>query len=339
MSWSIPIDALAALRDQVSRPRRIAITTHHNPDGDAVGSSLGLAHLLRHAGHSVTVVFPNRPPAFLRWMPGYGDAIAWDTHAGPAMEALRGCELLFCLDLNRPDRVKELEPALLAAPFRVLIDHHRDPVPFTQVTFSDVGSCATAQMVADIAVAMGWQDAIGADAATCLYAGIMTDTGGFRYPATTSHTLRMAALLMERGAVPHQISSAILDDSTEERLRLLGFTLSERMQVLPELGAVVIHLERSDLDRFKYQPGDTEGLVNQGLAIRGIRLSAFFMERKDGIKVSLRSKGNVDVDRICRDLYDGGGHLNAAGGLARGGMEQVVERFIAELRIRMPQVA
>jgi len=328
---SAPTAQVTALAGVLDRPRRIAITTHHNPDGDAMGSSLGLAHVLRRAGHEVTVVLPNTPASFLQWMPGHADTIAHDVAPAASKAAITGAEVLFCLDFNRPDRVGALEDSVRAAAFPVLIDHHQDPDGFARIQFSDVTSCSTCQMVFDIVNALGLAGHITADAATCLYTGIMTDSGSFRFSSTAPHTLRVAARLMELGAVPDHIVSAVLDDNSVDRLRLIGFALSERLVVMPELGTAIITLSKADLDRFHFKPGDTEGLVNYGLSIRGIRLAAFFMERGEVVKVSLRSKGMLPVNRFLAEQFEGGGHINAAGGQARTSLAEAVARFHAAL--------
>lgn len=328
---SAPAEEVERLRTLLASPKRCAIVTHYNPDGDAVGSSLGLWHLLRAAGHSATVLFPNMPPAFLQWMPGVDQAIRFDRDQANALAAIRDCDVLFCLDFNRADRVGGLEEALMAAPLKVLIDHHEEPDPVAVITFSDTSACATSQIVADVARAMGWEHFIGADCATCLYTGIVTDSGSFRFGSTTSHTMRTAALLMDRGVSITTVHESILDDNRAERLKLLGFVLNERMEVLPDLGTAIIQLSMADLKRFHYQTGETEGFVNYGLSIHGIRLAAFFMERPDMVKVSLRSKGDLAVDGFMKEHFHGGGHRNAAGGQAKESIAEVVARFKALL--------
>ncbi|MBL0126202.1 MAG: bifunctional oligoribonuclease/PAP phosphatase NrnA [Flavobacteriales bacterium] len=315
------------LRALLSSPKCCTIVTHYNPDGDAVGSSLGLWHVLRAAGHSAIVVFPNKPPGFLNWMPGIDQALSFDTKPAEARAAMTECDVLFCLDFNRTDRVAGLEDALKAVPMKVLIDHHQEPEAFANIIFSDTSACATCQMVVDIARALGWDEHIQRDCATCLYTGIVTDSGSFRFGSTTAHTMRTAAYLMERGVIITRIHESILDDNRAERLKLLGFMLNERMEVLPELGTAIIHLSMSDLKRFHYQPGDTEGFVNYGLSIKGIRLAAFFVERPDMVKISLRSKGEVAVDRFVKEHFDGGGHRNAAGGRSLESLSATVDRF------------
>ncbi|MEO8734486.1 MAG: DHHA1 domain-containing protein, partial [Flavobacteriales bacterium] len=197
--------------------------------------------------------------------------------------------------------------------------------------FSDTKASSTCQMVYDVIAMLGEAKRIDTDAATCLYTGILTDSGSFRFPSTSAHTLRVAAELLERGAVPHKIHAAIMEDSAESRLRLLGFSLFERMRVYPELGTTVIALSKADLERFNYAPGDTEGLVNFGLSIRGIRLSAFFVERADAVKISLRSKGKLPVNEFLGAHFQGGGHANASGGQTTEALDVAVDRFMKEL--------
>lgn len=328
---SAPAAATASLRELLARPLTISIVTHFNPDGDAMGSSLGLCGVLRRLGHDARVVLPNTPPLNLHWMPGFERVLAFDREQEASERAVRECDALFCLDFNKPDRVGGLEEALRASSTKVLIDHHRHPDPFATVSFSDVEACSTAQMVFDVISALGHADLIDTDAATCLYTGIMTDSGSFRFPSTTPHTMEVAGELMRRGAVPERIHEAIMDDNTESRLKLMGFALSERLTVYPELRTAMIVLSHADLERFGYQPGDTEGLVNYGLSVRGVRLAAFIVERPEVVKLSLRSKGALPVNELLATHFNGGGHANAAGGHAREPLQRVVERFLKEL--------
>jgi phosphoesterase RecJ-like protein len=329
---SAPAETVAALAELLRSPRRIAIVTHYNPDGDALGSSLGLMHVLSAMGHRVQVVLPNPAPRNLHWMPGHAGTIDHDTAKALSEKAIADADLVFCLDFNRADRVHGLEASVRAASLKVLIDHHQDPdLELAVVRFSDTTASSTCQMVYDVIAALGEAKHIDADAATCIYTGILTDTGSFRFPSTSAHTLRVAADLLERGAMPHMIHAAIMEDSAESRLRLLGFALFERMRVYPELGTTVIALSKADLERFNYAPGDTEGLVNYGLSIRGIRLAAFFVERADAVKISLRSKGNLPVNEFLGAHFQGGGHANASGGQTTEALDPAVERFMKEL--------
>ena len=328
---SAPPEAVAALAQLLAEPQRIAITTHFNPDGDAMGSSLGLAHVLQAMGHQVQVVLPNEPPGNLRWMPGAGAALAHDKAKQACEEAIGKAQLLFCLDFNRPDRVHALEEAVKAAPLKVLIDHHRDPADAFNLVFSDITASSTCQMVHDVLSALGVGGLIEADAANCLYAGLMTDSGSFRFSSTSPHTLRVAAHLLERGAVPDMIHAAIMEDNSLDRLRLTGFALCERLKLVGNGTAAVIALSKADHEQFHYVPGDTEGLVNYGLSIRGVRLSVFLAERNDMVKLSLRSKGNLPVNEFLAAHFEGGGHANAAGGRSNESLDAAVERLLREL--------
>lgn len=328
---TLPAVSVAALAKLLDAPRRTVITTHHNPDGDAIGSSLGLAKVLKAMGHAVQVVLPNPAPANLRWMPGYAEAMDHAADPGRAEQWVREAEVLFCLDFNRADRVYALETALRAAPVKVLIDHHRDPDTIYDVVFSDVTASSTCQLVHDVIMALDQGAYLDADVASCLYAGIMTDSGSFRFPSTTPHTHRVAAHLLEKGARPQAIYGAIMEDNSIDRLRLTGLALHDRLRVLEGGKATLIALSKEDLERFHFVPGDTEGLVNFGLTVRGVRLAAFLVERQDGIKISLRSKGNLPVNEFLSMHFQGGGHANAAGGRSDASLSATVDKLVAEL--------
>ncbi len=328
---SAPSSTIALLTPLLATPIRIAITTHFNPDGDAMGSSLGLYRVLKAMGHDVKVVLPNEPPDNLRWMPGASEALAHDKAKDACESWIREAVVLFCLDFNRPDRVNNLEDVLKGAHTKVLIDHHRDPSDDFQVVFSDIKASSTCQMVHDVLHALGLLHFIDHTAANCLYTGIMTDSGSFRFPSTTSHTLRVAADLLDRGAEPAAIHAAIMEDNSVDRLRLTGFALSERLQIAENGAAAVIALSKADHERFHYTPGDTEGLVNFGLGVRGVRISALLAERNDLIKLSLRSKGNLPVNEFLAAHFEGGGHANAAGGRSKESLEVAKARLLKEL--------
>ncbi len=326
-----PQEQLDALKALLAKPERIAIISHFNPDGDAVGSSLGLMHVLRALGHSVKVVLPNTPATFLDWMPGRSEVLCFDKSPDASLSTIRTSDILFCLDFNKLDRVGGLAEAAKAARTKVLIDHHQEPDTFADIAFSHVGSSSTCQMVYDIVNGLGHADLINTEAATCLYTGMVTDSGSFRYRSTTPHTMRVGALLMERGVDLDLVHGSITDTNSHDRLKLLGFMLNERMTILPEKRTAVIALSQEDLKAYKFKTGDTEGFVNYGLSIQGIRLSAFFVERPELVKLSLRSKGNLPVDRFLKEHFNGGGHANAAGGSTTDKLEVAVERFLTLL--------
>ncbi len=327
----VPAEALATLRQLLERPRRVAIVSHYNPDGDAVGSTLGWAHLLKAAGHNARVVLPNTPADFLDWLPGRSEVLCLDRSPDASLSTIRTSDIVFCLDFNRLDRIGGLEDAVRAVKIKVLIDHHQEPEEFAAATFSDTSASSTCQMVVEIAQALGWMEHIDEQAATCLYTGMVTDSGSFRFRSTTPQTMRIAADLLERGVDLDRIHNAISDTNSADRLRLLGFTLQERMTVLPELRPVIIGLGQEELKRFHFKQGDTEGFVNYGLSIKGMRLAAFFMEHPDLVKISLRSKGDLPVDRFLKEHFNGGGHANAAGGRSELSLEATVQRFMSLL--------
>ncbi|HRF80048.1 MAG TPA: bifunctional oligoribonuclease/PAP phosphatase NrnA [Flavobacteriales bacterium] len=328
---TVPADQLAVLQQLLERPRRVVVVSHYNPDGDAVGSSLGFAHLLKAAGHHVRVVLPNTPSDFLDWLPGRGDILCLDRSPDASLSTIRTSDIVFCLDFNHLDRIGGLEEVVRNAKTKVLIDHHQDPEAFAQATFSDTSASSTCQMVVDIAKALGWEGYINREVATCLYTGMVTDSGSFRFRSTTPHTMRTAADLLAHGVDLDQIHNAISDTNSADRLRLLGFTLVERMTVLPEQRTVIIGLGQDDLKKYHFKQGDTEGFVNYGLSIKGMRLAAFFMEHPDLVKISLRSKGDLPVDKFLKEHFNGGGHANAAGGRSELSLEATVERFMSLL--------
>lgn len=329
MSFSPPVPAteVQQLKQLLDRTKSVAIVAHHNPDGDAMGSSLGFAHVLRAIGKEVTVIMPNTPAQYLQWLPGASELISFEADKEKATRVIEKADVLFCLDFNRADRVRDLEQPIRNAKKKVVIDHHQEPEDFADILISDVTASSTCQMIHDIVVAMGYADFISTDAATCLYTGMVTDSGSFRYRNTTSHTMRVAADLIDKGVEIDVVHSSILDDNSVERLKLLGFALDQRMEVREDLSSVIFHLSKEDLDRFNYKPGDTEGIVNYGLSISGIRLSAFFMERSDGIKISVRSKGALPVNELMKEHFEGGGHINASGGQTKESMEDAIARF------------
>ncbi|MCX6311485.1 MAG: bifunctional oligoribonuclease/PAP phosphatase NrnA [Bacteroidetes bacterium] len=319
---------LAPLKKLLSKPKRIAIVTHWSPDGDAIGSSLGLSNFLQKKGHAVTVIVPNEYPEFLHWMHGHKQVVDAMKNKKKAETALKNAEIIFCLDFNELKRINSLGEIIvkLSVP-KVLIDHHPNPSEFADYVFHKVESSSTAELVYDFIVKMGGAKLVDKHIANCLYTGIMTDTGSFRFPSTSVKTHRVVAHLMDAGAENSLNHNRIYDDNTENRLRLLGYALSEKLIVLPEFHTAFFTLNDSEHERFHYQKGDTEGLVNYALTMRGIVFAAFFAERDGKVKCSFRSKGNFDVNLFARAGFNGGGHKNAAGGMLELSLEEVVKKF------------
>lgn len=308
-------------------PRRVVLTTHWNPDGDAVGSLLGLHAVLDERGHEVTSVFPNHAAENLRWMPGYPKALVHEEDPEAVVQSLQSADLVVALDYNTWSRTGEALAALLSAfsGTTALVDHHLQPDPAFSLSLSDTSASSTCELVVRLVGHMNKTD-ITADAATCLFTGLLTDTGSFRYPSTSSETLRAAALLVEDGAVPEFIHSHLFDAASPQRMHLWGEAL-RGMSFWEDGKLAVLSLDQNTLQRIGFAKGDTDGLVNQGLAVSGVEVSAFFREETHGVKISFRSKGDRDVNAFSREYFGGGGHRNAAGGYLEGSLADALERL------------
>ncbi|MFI5218965.1 MAG: bifunctional oligoribonuclease/PAP phosphatase NrnA [Bacteroidia bacterium] len=323
---------LARVKTLLSTPKKIAIITHHKPDGDAMGSSLGLYNYLIQKKHKVQVVSPSRYPEFLFWMHGNNKVINYDDSPGKCSDALLNSEVIFCLDFNSPDRVEKLKPVLLnSKAVKILMDHHLTPRKFCDIVFSFPESCATSEIVYHFIKQTGGEKLINEAIAECLYAGIMTDTGSFRYSSMTPDTHRVIANLVETGISNHKIHELIYDNFSENRMRFLGYCIKEKLTVLPGFHTAYIAVTRNELKRFNHQPGDTEGVVNYGLGIKGINMAVFFYEQDDQVKISFRSHDDFSVKEIAEKYFDGGGHLNAAGGKSRDNLEDTIKKFLSIL--------
>jgi phosphoesterase RecJ-like protein len=320
---------LAALKELLEQPRRIVITTHHKPDGDAMGSSLGLYNYLIQQGHHAKVITPTDYPDFLAWMPGNGEVIIYTDNIQQSAELVADAELIFCLDFNTLSRINELGELVRASnAVKVMIDHHLEPEDFDDYRHWDINACASAQLVYDFIVnQLNNKQLINKDVATCLYTGIMTDSASFKLPNTTSDVHRIAADLMDLGAVNWRINDLVYNNMSESRLRFIGHCLSNKLEVLQEFNTTLITVNHEELEKYKVETGDTEGIVNYGLSLEGTRLTAFIVERRDKIKLSLRSKGEFPANEICKKYFNGGGHRNAAGGESTDSLEEVVNKF------------
>lgn len=307
---------------------KIVILTHYNPDGDAIGSSLGLKHYLAAKGLNAEVVVPNDFPKFLKWMPEAKKNIIGEYKRKVAFDLINEADVIFCLDFNSPSRIGILGEWLTnARAKKILIDHHQQPERFDFV-YSDTIIPATCQMIYHFIEAMDDEKLVNKDIAECLYTGIMTDTGGFRFRSTSATTHRIIANLIEKGADPSMITSNTWDTNTVSRLQLLALILG-RIEVVNDGKVAVLYLTRNELKEYGFQKGDTEGFVNYGLSIVGVRMSAFFMEDlyEDFIKISFRSKDDVDVNQFSRKYFSGGGHINAAGGKSYESLPGTIETF------------
>ncbi|GIV36610.1 MAG: exopolyphosphatase [Cyclobacteriaceae bacterium] len=321
---------LSALRTFLNSPRRVVIVTHYKPDADALGSSLGLYHYLARCGHHPQVIVPSDYPAFLHWMPGNHTVLIDEPpHAQKIDEAFAAAEIIFCLDFSALNRIQNLEERVRkASAKKVLIDHHLEPEHFADFEKWNPHSASTAGLVYEMIIELGDRINLSADAATCLYAGLMTDTGGFRHSNTRREEFMIASDLVALGADPSRVAKLIYDTNTLERLRLMGYVLTEKLVVLPEYRTAYMTLSQEELKRFGSQTGDTEGFVNYGLSIKDIRLSVMIYERKDEIKLSFRSIGDFSVNELARKHFSGGGHKNAAGGSSKTSLEETLRKFL-----------
>lgn len=324
---------ITSIKQLLSTKKKIVIVPHKNPDGDAIGSTLGLYHYLLKGLHQVQVIVPNDYPHFLKWIPGNDSILKHDSQTKACNALINDADIIFTLDFNAFHRTGNMETVLTeSSALKIMIDHHQAPDDYAKYTFSDVSMSSTCEMVYHFIDMLGDADLVDSAIATCLYVGIMTDTGSFRFRSTTSKTHAIVAKLIEKGANNNEIHNNVYDTNSYERLQLLGCALTN-LRVIPESKAAYITLSQDELQKYDYKKGDTEGVVNYGLSLNGIVLAAIFIEdRKEGIiKISLRSKGNFSVNEMSRAHFEGGGHTNAAGGKSYLSLEKTVEKFISIL--------
>lgn len=323
------VDRLKALLDGGSK--KVVILAHTNPDGDAIGSSLAWAHVLKTKGHEVVCMVPNRFPSFLNWMPGIGNILIYKENERQAIKAIESAEIIFFLDFNRIDRLEALGEAIekncLAK--RVLIDHHLDPPDIFDLQISYPDACSTSYLVYLVAERYAGLNSINTDSAVSMYVGIMTDTGNFSFSTLTPDLFRAVAELVEKGIDIPYINAQVYNAYSEGRVRLLGYVLLDKMKIIESGQAAYVGLEERELRRFDFQIGDSEGFVNFPLTINGIKMSAMFLQTRDCIRVSLRSRGDLDVNVFAARYFEGGGHKNASGGKSADSMEVTIKRFEA----------
>ena len=322
-----------AIKELLSRPKKIVIVPHKNPDGDAIGSSLGLWHYLKSIGQEATVIVPNDYPRFLKFLPGTDEVLNFEKDNAAAIKYLNSSDLCFTLDFNQLGRVGQMSPILerLDATF-IMIDHHQAPDSYAKITYSDSKMSSTAEMVYNFISNLGDVNKITSEIAECLYAGIVTDTGSFKYSSTTSKTHEVAADLIDKGVNNFEVQNKIFDTNTPDRLKLLSCAL-KNMVILEDYNTAYMSLSQDELDAHNYKKGDTEGFVNYGLTIENISFAVIFIEnREEGIiKISFRSEGDFSVNEFARNHFHGGGHNNAAGGRSDKDMAGTIKYFEALL--------
>lgn len=323
---------IAQVQHELSTPRKIAIVTHYKPDGDALGSSLALYDFLKIKGHDVVVVSPSDYPDFLKWMPGNDTIVNFEFSPAKAQELLNDAELIFMLDFNDERRVEKMEDVLRATKaFKIMIDHHLHPTDFCDVTFSFAAASSTCELIYRFAKAIDAKFNPSLPFAESIYTGIMTDTGSFRFSSTTGDVHNIIADLLNAGVIPNKIHEAIYDNFSANRTHFLGFCLKDKLVVLEELNVAYIVVSKKELYQYKHQTGDTEGIVNYALGIKGMRMAAFFCEHENIIKISFRSKDDFSVRELAAEHFSGGGHQNAAGGKSLISLDETIAKFLALL--------
>ena len=320
---------ISKIKHLLSKPKQIAIIPHKNPDGDALGSTLALYHYLKLSDHKAFVISPNDYPMFLKWLPGEKQIISHETETAIANDLITDADVIFTLDFNALHRAGDIGPVISEANgLKILIDHHQQPdIASFGFGVSDVKMSSTCEMIYDFIVQSGHSNLMNIDIATCLYTGLMTDTGSFRFPSTTASVHKIVAHLKELGLQHAKIHENIYDNSTEGRLKFMGNAFLNRMTVLPEFKTAVMAIPKSDIYKFELKTGDTEGLVNYLLSIEGIKFAAILIDREEERKWSFRSKGNFDVNIFARTHFEGGGHANAAGGSSSKSLDETLNDF------------
>lgn len=325
--WSMK--ELNALKAFLSTSKKIVITTHANPDADALGSSLGLYHFLKNRGHQASVITPTDYPEFLHWMKGNEEVIVdSDSNHALTTQLISDADLICCLDFNCLKRIKNLgEPVENALGKTLLVDHHLNPELKADFELWNNKAAATAELIYDLILQLDGKEEINPAIAEALYAGIMTDTGSFKHGSTSAKIHRTVADLMDHGVDVNKVSRLIYDTNSLNRLRFIGYALMEKLVVNKDYNVAYFVISSEEHDRFHLKSGDTEGLVNYALSINGIVAAAIIMEKDGEVKMSFRSVGDYAVNDFAAEHFDGGGHKNAAGGHSEENLEATVEKF------------
>jgi phosphoesterase RecJ-like protein len=321
------------LSNHLSGAGNILLVCHVNPDGDAIGSQLALYHYLTHAGKNVEMISPNHLQEFLKWMEGVEKIKIFTKERGYCRNLISSADLIIMLDFNQSGRLGEAEELVMASSaYKIIIDHHLDSNPFTDLIISDTAKCSTSELLHNIITELNNGLFINKGYAEAIYVGIVTDTGNFQHGTFNGDTFRIIADILDTGIDKDRIYNLVFNNFTEGRMRLKGFALNERMQILPEYRTAYIYLTRADLKKFNYMKGDTEGFVNMPLSINNIDISALLVEKDGFVKLSFRSKGRFSVSDFARDYFGGGGHKNAAGGEYFESLDDTINYFLESLK-------
>jgi phosphoesterase RecJ-like protein len=314
-------------------PKNIVITSHQNPDGDAFGSCLSLYALLHDMGHNVAVISPTSYADFLAWMPNVLKVKVFETQENSETQQLiENSDIIFCVDFSVLNRIKDMESFVFESNAqKVMIDHHQQPDSFADFVYWNEKASSTCELIYRLIEDLELEDNLSLDACTCIYTGILTDTGSFKYDSTSAEVHRIAGKLIDKGINPNQINRSLFDTNSFERLRFLGYALSQKLVYLPEYRIAYFKFSNEELQAYNSKSGDTEGIVNYGLSLKGVVMSAIFIEREDLIKISFRSVDSFSVSELSRAHFEGGGHHNAAGGKSNLSLEETVDKFLGLL--------
>jgi phosphoesterase RecJ-like protein len=316
------------IKSRIYEAERIVITSHQSPDGDAVGSSLALYHYLKLIGKEVCVILPDVPPAFLMWLDGASDILTFDSNTSKCEALIESSNLTFSLDYNDLSRMGDMGSAVeKSSAFKVMIDHHLDPKDFADWQISDTNVCSTAQLIYEFIVGMGDENKIDTRIGAGIYCGIVTDSGSFRFSSVDARSHEIAAKLLKLGLQHNIIHENLFDVNSLNRLQMLGYSLCNKLKVLPNIPVAVIYLTKEELQKMDNKKGSTEGLVNYALSVEGVQMAAFIKEDENKVKMSFRSKGTIPVNEFSGKYFSGGGHRNAAGGVSYESMEKTIEKF------------
>lgn len=316
--------------DWIKNSKHIVITSHKSPDGDSIGSSLGLLHFINKFNTACTICHPDPAPSFLKWLDGADGILTLETDEQAVQEHVKSCDLLFCLDYNDPSRTGDKMGQMIidSNAKKVMFDHHLNPSDFVDIAISDTGACSTSQLIYELIAESGNKNLLDKSIGTPLYLGIMTDTGSFRFNSVKPNTHRIIADLLEAGVQHDEIHEKTFDVNTVQKLKLRGFAISEKLVELSDLKAAYISLSSEELERFDHEKGDTEGLVNVALSLEKVKIAAFFSEKDGEIKISFRSKGkDHPINGLAGKYFQGGGHANASGGKFEGKLEDAITLF------------
>ena len=324
---------LEQLKQWLDKPAAVVIIPHKNPDGDAMGSCLAWLGILNQLGHSTVVIAPNDYPTFLHWLPGHDNVLIYENNQKVADKLIAAADMVFTLDFNTLKRIDQMGVRVSeSSAKKIMIDHHQEPDDYADIMFSNPAISSTCEFVFQIIDGLGLVENINKDIASSLYTGIVTDTGSFRFPSVTAATHRAVATLIDAGANHSQIHEKIKDNAKPDRLKLLGITLNN-MVFITKYKTAYITLSQDELDACNYQKGDTEGFVNYGLSVAGIEMAVLMTESKKEnlIKLSFRSKGDLAVNLFAKTYFEGGGHINAAGGKSDKSLLETEAYFLKSL--------